>query len=72
MAVKQLSDAGPDGVLMGQSTTDKIGFYGLGTAIVQPSITAVSTTTSTTAINETRLDRLTAALVALNLVNTAG
>lgn len=28
MAVKELSDGGADGVRMGQSTTDKIGFFG--------------------------------------------
>jgi hypothetical protein len=28
MAVKQLSDANPDGTVFGQSATDKIGFHG--------------------------------------------
>lgn len=70
--IKQLSDGGPDGTLLGQSTTDKIGFYGLTTPIVQPSITAVTTTTATTALNETKINRLYAALRALNLINTGG
>jgi hypothetical protein len=28
MAVKQLSDGGPDGTVLGQSATDKVGFFG--------------------------------------------
>lgn len=72
MAVKQLSDRRSDGVNLGYSTTDKIGFYGLTTPIVQPSITAVGTTTATTALNETKIDRLYAALRSLNLINTGG
>jgi hypothetical protein len=40
----QLSDKG-DGTLLGQSSTDKIGFYGLATPIVQPSVTGIGTTT---------------------------
>lgn len=72
MAIKQLSDAGSEGSLMGQSTTDKLGFYGLTTPIVQPSITAVGTTTATTALNETKIDRLYSALISLGLINTGG
>lgn len=34
---KRQSPLSPDGQIMGQSITDKIGFYGLATAIVQPS-----------------------------------
>ena len=69
MSIKQLSDGGPDGLLVGQSTTDLIGFYGLTTPIAQPAITAIGTTTATTTILETRISRLTAALVALGLVS---
>lgn len=72
MAVKQLSDGRSDGANLGQSTTDKIGFYGLTTPIVQPSISAVGTTTATTALNETKIDRLYAALLTLNIINTGG
>lgn len=72
MAVKQLSDGRSDGVNLGKSTTDKIGFYGLTTPIVQPSITAVGTTTATTALNETKINRLYSALRSLNLINTGG
>lgn len=40
----QLSNKG-DGTILGQSTSDKLGFYGLATPIVQPSVTAIGTTT---------------------------
>lgn len=70
--IKQLSDGSPDGALFGQSTSDKIGFYGLTTPIVQPAITAVATTTATTTLNETKIDRLYTALRSLNLISTGG
>ena len=69
MAIHQLSDGGPDGALFGQGTTDKIGFYGLTTPIVQPSVTAAALT-ATTATNELGLKRLTAAMVNLGLIVT--
>ncbi len=54
MGIKELSDKGPDGTRMGQSASDLIGFYGLGTMVSQraSSIQAtslVSAYTSTTA-----------------------
>ena len=72
MTIQQLHNGSADGALFGQATTDKIGFYGLTTPIVQPSITAIGTTTATTTLLETRVARLEAALIALNLVNTGG
>ncbi len=53
MAVENLTKANPDGTNFGQSTTDKIGFYGLATPIVQPADTsqsAVSTAAITTVV----------------------
>ena len=70
MAVKQLSDGGPDGTRFGQSATDKIGFYGLTTPIVKPSVTWPNTATATTALNELKANRLMAALIALGLIVT--
>ena len=61
-----------DGWLAGQSSTDKGGFFGLTTPIVRPAITAVATTTATTALNETKIDRLYTALRNLGLVATDG
>jgi hypothetical protein len=46
MAVKQLSDGGADGVKVGQSAADLVGFYGF-TPIVQPAATAQSAVAST-------------------------
>lgn len=41
---KQLSDGIPDGCCMGQSTTDKLGFYGTAPVALQAVGTAVATT----------------------------
>lgn len=35
MAIKELSDKGPDGTRLGQSASDLIGFYGLSTMVSQ-------------------------------------
>lgn len=45
MPILQLSDGGPDGTNLGQSSTDKIGFYGLAAPIVKPTVTGIGTTT---------------------------
>lgn len=68
--IKQLTDGGPDGTLFGQSSTDKIGFYGLATPIARPSVTWPNTGTATTTLNETKVNRLMAALVNLGLIVT--
>ena len=70
MAVKQLSDAGPDGTKLGQSITDKIAFYGVtpieqrsgaaqGTALVGTASSTDVTTDVKAAIIEI-MDTLTA------------
>lgn len=59
----------PEGSGLGQSATDKIGFYG-ATPIVKPSVTWPNTATATTALNELKANRLMAALVALGLIVT--
>jgi len=64
MSIQQLSDGNDDGVNFGQSATDKIGFYGLSTPIVQPT-GIVTATDATTAI--TGAASCAAALIALNL-----
>jgi len=45
--IKELSDGGPDGTRLGQSTTDLVGFYG-ATPAAKP--TTVATALDTTAI----------------------
>ena len=49
MAAKQLSDGNPDGTTLGQSSTDKIGFFG-ATPVDRPdALTAQDTTITHTA-----------------------
>jgi hypothetical protein len=43
--IKQLSDGGPDGVKLGQSSTDLLGFYG-ATPVARPSVKAAITDAS--------------------------
>ncbi len=69
MGVKNLSDLGPDGTRLGQSTADLIGFYG-ATVIAQPAATAQSAITAgatTTSCNALVIE-LRAALVSLGLI----
>lgn len=68
--VKYLDDGDSTGTVFGQASTSKIGFYGLATPIVRPSVTWPNTATATTALNEAKANRLMAALVALNLIVT--
>jgi hypothetical protein len=70
MAVEYLGSNGPDGTVLGTSSTEKLGFYGLATPIVKPSVTWPNTATATTALNELKANRLMAALVALGLIVT--
>jgi hypothetical protein len=48
MAVKQLSDGGPDGVKIGQSASDLVGFHGATPSDQRASLTAVTTTAAVT------------------------
>jgi hypothetical protein len=54
---------------LGTSATSLVGFYGK-TPIVQPSVTWPNTATATTTLNETKCNRLMAALVALGIIVT--
>jgi hypothetical protein len=69
--VQEVSRGNADGVRIGQSETDKVGFFG-ATPVVQVAITAVATATATTTLNETKINRLYAALRTLGLINTGG
>ena len=76
MAVKYLSDGGPDGVSVGQSTTDLVAFYG-NTPIARPTtaITALTTTTLTTITDIVTTASMTNAINAIvsrvNSINAA-
>lgn len=63
MAVKQLSDGNPDGTCIGQSSTDKVGFYGK-TPVARPA-NIVDATDAATAIS--KLNEVIAALEAVGL-----
>lgn len=61
MAVRELSDGAPDGQRLGQSASDKVGFWGATPAVQQATIadaTNTTTTTSTTTALTTDLDSL--------------
>lgn len=65
MAVKQLSDGGPDGTMVGQDSTDKVGFFGKAPVARQSAIaTGADTTTEFTAA----LDSVILALRAYGLL----
>lgn len=81
--LKEASDGNPDGLRIGQSSSDKLGFYGLTTPIARPTLTAaavattlaVSTTTALYGFGSTQanaivslVNDLRAQLVALGLV----
>ena len=68
---EQVSYNAPDGVQVGKSATEKVGFFG-ATPVVQVAITAVGTATATTTLNETKIDRLYTALESIGLINTGG
>jgi hypothetical protein len=61
MASTQLSDGNPEGTVLGQSSSDKLGFFGLATPIVQPATVTDGTDATTTqaAVNAV-IDRLQA------------
>jgi hypothetical protein len=68
---EQVTYNGVSGAQVGSSATEKVGFFG-ATPVVQAAITAVATATATTALNETKINRLYAALATLGLINTGG
>lgn len=71
MALRELSDAGPDGTRLGQSSSDKIGFFGLTTPIAKRTCTlsaALTAGTTTPANIAAAVAELHAALAAYGLI----
>ena len=64
-AARQLSDGNSQGTLLGQSTTDKIGFFGVTTPVAQQAITGMISTGAV-------VSSIVAGLVALGLFNSTG
>ncbi len=63
------ASAGMDGVQVGSATTSKVGFYGTA-PVSRPSVTWPNTATATTTLNETKVNRIMAALVTLGIIVT--
>lgn len=63
MTIQQIGDGG-EGV---QFPNTKAGFFG-ATPVAKPSVTWPATATATTTLNETKVNRLRAALVSLGLI----
>ena len=70
MTIEVIGDGNTDGTNFG-SSGDKLGFFGLTTPIVKGTITAMTTATATTTLNELRITRLYTKLEALGLIATA-
>lgn len=71
MALKQLSDGGTDGTVLGQSSTDKVGFYGTSTPVAKQTCTlaaALTAATTTPANIAAALVEVRAALAALGVI----
>jgi hypothetical protein len=62
MAVKELSDGGPDGARLGQSASDLIGFFGLSTCVSRRAAAAQATSALSTA-SSTAIDTVTKAFL---------
>lgn len=68
MAIKELSDGGADGVRMGQSATDLIGFYGKATPVAQRA-SSIQTTSNVAAYSSTTASALIGAFL-VEVANT--
>lgn len=67
MAVKQLSDGNSDGTQLGQSSTDKVGFYGKTPIARGSAITTLATTPTATDIG-TAVNAIISRLQAVGLI----
>jgi hypothetical protein len=68
-AVKQLSDGNSQGTVLGQSSSDKIGFYGLTTPIAKASLAASSViNTAASSAGVGFVDAATASSIAQSIV----
>jgi hypothetical protein len=69
VSYEQVTYNSPDGAQVGKAATEKVGFFG-ATPIARPSVTWPNTGTATTTLNETKVNRIMAALVNLGLIVT--
>lgn len=68
MAVEYVGTGNDDGVLLGRSSTDKIGFYGLTTPIARGAAVTTLATTPTATDIATAVNSIISRLQALNLI----
>lgn len=69
MAIKQLSDGGPQGTQLGQSASDLVGFYGKTPVAQATLVTALVTTPATTDI-ATAVNGVITALKNIGIIST--
>lgn len=69
MAIKELSDGGPDGVRLGQSATDLVSFHGVP-AVDQAALVTLETTVSASVV-ASRVKSIIALLIEKGLMASA-
>ena len=69
MPIQQVTIGDADGAQVGAASTSKVGFWGK-TPVARPSVTWPNTGTATTTLNETKVNRLKAALESMGLIVT--
>jgi hypothetical protein len=67
MAAEVVGNGNPDGTVLGRSSSEKIGFYGVASPVAQQSLEQQSTTKTTTQLRA-ELSALQNALAALGLI----
>ncbi len=68
MAVKQLSDGGADGVRLGQSSSDLVGFYGATPVARGAAVTTVTFTNFTVAAGSDAVNSIISRLQSVGLI----
>ncbi len=66
--IKQLSDGGPDGIKVGQSSTDLVGFYGVTPVAKGAAVTTVTFTNFTVAAGSDALNSIISRLQSVGLI----
>jgi len=66
--IKQLSDGGPDGTVIGQSSTDKVGFYGVTPVAKGAAVTTVTFTNFTVAAGSDALNSIISRLQSVGII----
>jgi hypothetical protein len=68
----QLSDGNSDGTNLGQSTSDKIGFYGLATPVSQPSSSFATSAVGTASSADVTTGQKAALIAVMNTLSALG